>query len=95
MLEAFREYDKAAESNGYQTCYDQAGIYATLGDTQKAIAILRDKRCTLTVGLEYYIQIDPLFQNLWGNAEFQAIVQARQAEKAAILRKIRAADLKN
>jgi adenylate cyclase len=96
LMEALQEYEESAERLKINDMigYDQAGVYATLGDTKKALDILRDKNCNLPVGLDYYIQIDPLFQNLWGNAEFQAIVQARQAEKAAILRKIRAADLK-
>jgi hypothetical protein len=73
LLQALQEYDKAPWQIEW-TCYDVAGVYATLGDTQKALALLLDKQCPLPWGLDYYIQIDPMFQNLWGNAEFQAIV---------------------
>lgn len=95
LLQALAEYEKEFEPRDYQRCYDEPGVYATLGDTQKALAILRDKSCPLHVGLDYYILIDPLFQNLWGNAEFQKIVRERQAGKTAILRKIRQTALKN
>lgn len=60
----------------------------------KALAILRDKSCGLQVGLDHYILIDPLFQNLWENPEFRQIVRDRQAEKMAIREKIRKAVLK-
>lgn len=95
LLKALEENKKEFLPGDHQRCYDEPGIYATLGDTQKALAILRDKSCTLDVGLDYYILIDPLFRNLWDNPEFQQIVRERQAEKQAILRKIRQARIKD
>lgn len=94
LKEALDEFDKLTELNGTEYCYDKAGIYATLGDTEKALAQLRDQHCILDGGLESYFLIDPLFQNLWNNTEFQEIVRKRQAEKTAIREKIRQATIK-
>lgn len=90
LLQALAEFEKVAERREDRDCYDQAGIMATLGNTQKALDILRDTNCHIWVGLDTYILIDPLFQNLWDNAEFKEIVRTRQAEKAAILEQVRA-----
>ena len=91
FMEALKEYDtNVGKTNNY--CYDKVGIQATLGNIETALAILRDKNCgMLPYGLDHYCKIDPLFQNLWDNPEFQKIIEERLAEKEAIRERVRQA----
>lgn len=61
--------------------YDLAGIYAFLGEKNQAYVWLRKyEREGFLYGLHRYISIDPLFESLWADEEFKAIV-LRQEEK--------------
>ena len=84
---AIHEYQNSL-TNQEWWCYDRAGIYATLGQTEEALKVLLEG-CPLTVGLDHYITIDPLFKNLWGNDEFEAFVEQSIAKKTRIREQLR------
>lgn len=65
--------------------YDLAGIYAFLGDKNEAYNWLRKyEKDGFIWGYHQYIFIDQLFESLWGDPEFNTIMQRIQQEKAAI-----------
>jgi tetratricopeptide (TPR) repeat protein len=66
--------------------YNLAGIYAFLGDYDKAIEHL--KKHQFTSGLEIYAEIDPLFRGIYDNSEFKEIIQNAKTEKALLRDKI-------
>jgi len=66
--------------------YNLAGIYAFLGDHQKALDHLRQHK--FTSGLEIYAEKDPLFKNLLDNQEFRRIIQKAIEEKEILRNKI-------
>jgi tetratricopeptide (TPR) repeat protein len=74
--------------------YHYAAIYTALGDHDKALQHLRDyQEKTFFISWRIipisYIQHDIMFENLWYNEEFQAIVRRDQQEKTAIRAQIR------
>ena len=95
LLEAQREFDTIYSIWDAEFCYDKAGILATLGKTEEALAILIKENCALSVGLEHYFLIDPLFKNLWDNEEFQQIVKERKQEKAAVRDRLNVTNFKD
>ena len=66
--------------------YNLAGIYAFLGDIDKAIDHLNQHK--FTSGLEIYAEIDPLFMDLYDNLAFKEIIQNAKTEKALLRDKI-------
>ena len=66
--------------------YNLAGIEAFRGNTEKALKYLKDYQ--FNSGLEYYIMIDPLFENLWPNPEFKKLVKNVREEKSKIRARI-------
>jgi TolB-like protein/AraC-like DNA-binding protein len=66
--------------------YNLAGIYAFLGDHQKALEHLRQHK--FTSGLEIYAEKDPLFKDLYNNQEFKMIIQNAKEEKEILRNKI-------
>ncbi|MBT8218835.1 MAG: hypothetical protein KJP00_03375 [Bacteroidia bacterium] len=95
LLQALEQYEKHLELRGTTHLYDIVGIYAFLGQTDKAFEILEDPERVFWGGLETYSAIDPLFQNLWDNEKFKANIQNRLKAKKEILRQVRAATLSN
>lgn len=83
--------ESLVSGQGYQTVeYDLAAVYAFLGEKGKALEYLRQYASKgFTYGLHDYIVRDPLFEKLWDNEEFKALVQQIQGEKAVLRRKIR------
>ena len=82
QLDKRRELGRA---DGYD--YDYAAIYAFQGDQDRALKHLRDYSNKamnwffFKTPLEF-IQYDILFENLWDNEEFKALVKQDQEEKA-------------
>ena len=55
--------------------YKRAGIYSYLGETEKAIEYLKIlEELPVKSPLVYFLQFDPLFDNLRENSEFQKII---------------------
>ena len=92
MLTAYQEFEKAWELRGWYDCYNRAGIQSMLGNNEKALSFLRD--CKLHAAMDHYILIDPLFQNLWENEEFQEIIRQRHKEKSVIRERMKSNALK-
>jgi TolB-like protein/AraC-like DNA-binding protein len=67
--------------------YNLAGIYAFLGENDKALKHL--KKHQFTSGLEIYASFDPLFRELYYNLEFKKIIQNAKDEKAMLRDKIK------
>lgn len=85
MNEQIAEYErgmKLGRIGRHDPSYNLAGIYAFMGKIDRALSYLEDYH--FNSGLEYYILIDPLFENLWGNKKFQKLAQDAQNKKAAI-----------
>ena len=77
------------DGNGYQY-YNLASIYAFQGDREKALKYLAEYANRGFSGGWYdYILIDPFFESLRDDPEFQAIVKQAQEEKAAIRAQVR------
>ena len=79
---------KLGRPDGYD--YHLAAIYASRGDEERALQHLRDYGETVLNPVPEenlipisYIQYDIMFENLWDNEEFQAIVKRDHDEKAA------------
>ncbi|MFC2123420.1 helix-turn-helix domain-containing protein [Bacteroidota bacterium] len=66
--------------------YNLAGIQAFRGNTEAAMELLKDYQ--FQSGLEYYVTIDPLFENLWSNQKFQIMVKKVREEKSQIRARI-------
>ncbi len=64
--------------------YDLAGVYAFLGEKEKAYKIIHAVVDQLNNGLLWYIQHDPLFENLWNDQEFKDIIKQQQAKYAKV-----------
>jgi tetratricopeptide (TPR) repeat protein len=75
FVNALEEFDNKLKLFGFNNCYDVAGIYATLGDTEKALEILQRDDCFITNGLEYYFSHDPFFKDIWNDIKFRSIVE--------------------
>jgi class 3 adenylate cyclase/TolB-like protein len=60
----------------YSPFYDNAGICSFLGDTERAIEYLRkyDETSFWKLGTIYFIQVDPLFDNIRDNPGYQEMV---------------------
>jgi len=67
--------------------YNLAGIYAFLGEEDKAIEYL--KKHKFTSGLEIYVEYDPLFTSLRDNQAFITIIENAKAEKELLRDKIK------
>jgi TolB-like protein len=67
--------------------YQLAGTYAFLNEKEKAYQTLHDFEQEVLVGhlLLWYIQVDSMFESLWEEEEFKAIIQ-RQEKKYADIR---------
>jgi TolB-like protein/Tfp pilus assembly protein PilF len=79
---------KLGRSDGYD--YHYAAIYAYRGDLERALQYIRDYEkkiffSDILINPIIYIQHDIMFENLWENEEFKAIIQ-RQEEKFAEIR---------
>jgi len=60
------------------TVYNYAGIYSFLGESEKAIKYLNILDESYAIGTKVYLlQLDPLFDNLRDNSEFQKIINSR------------------
>ena len=66
--------------------YNLAGIQAFRGNTKAAMDLLEDYQ--FQSGLEYYVTIDPVFENLWSNPEFQKLIKKVREEKSKIRARI-------
>jgi len=75
---------KASFMGGFDNCYDTAGIYAILGETEKALDLLENNSCFLGNGLDYYAPHDSFFKELKNNPRFKRIIQRRIDEKTKI-----------
>jgi TolB-like protein len=84
LVNALEEFDNKLKFSGFSNCYDVAGIYATLGDTEKALEILQSDDCIIYNGLEYYFSHDPLFKNIWNDVRFKSIVEDLKYEREII-----------
>jgi hypothetical protein len=71
--------------------YDLAGLYAFLGQKEKAWQYLRafDEEGVWGFGSPYFIQVDPLFENLRNDPKFKQMLQRVFAEKAKLQEQIR------
>jgi tetratricopeptide (TPR) repeat protein len=58
--------------------YDLAKVYSFLGEKKKALDYL--SKWKPTAGLYYYVEIDPLFENIRNEPEFKRQVKRIQAE---------------
>ena len=67
--------------------FQLAGTYAFLNEKEIAYQTLHEFEQEVLVGhlLLWFIQVDPLFENLWKDEEFKAIIQ-RQEKKYAEIR---------
>jgi TolB-like protein/Flp pilus assembly protein TadD len=66
--------------------YDLAGVYAFLGNREEAYRWLREyEKLGFSSGIQEYIKVDPLFDNLRNDEEFKEIVK-RANDKAAEIR---------
>jgi hypothetical protein len=70
--------------------YELAAIYAFQGDRKKGLKYLAEfaKRGFYN-GWYDFILINPFFENLWDDPDFQAIVKQAQEEKAALRAQVR------
>lgn len=64
--------------------YDLAGIYAFLGEKEKAYQILYEVADKLKDGLLWFIKVDPLFESLWDDQEFKDIITQQETKYAKI-----------
>lgn len=78
------DFGRAGRNDPY---YNLAGICAFLGDKDQAYNYL--KKYTFSSGLEYYIERDPLFENLWEDDEFSKILDEVKKEKEGFRVKIK------
>jgi hypothetical protein len=70
--------------------YDLAGINCFLGRKEKALEYLRSySPRPWPAGLSYFIDVDPLFNNLRSDPEFQKIVADAKEKTAKIRERIR------
>lgn len=68
-----------------QEFYALAGVYATMGEIDKAKQLIRENHSEVfAFGNHDFILIDPLFDKLRNDPEFLAIVRQTQEEKAAL-----------
>ncbi len=77
------------------SAYDQAAIYAFLGQEKKAIYYLKEcEKENFGFALEYFIMHDPLFEKLRSNKEFKEIIDRAQARKMEIRRQVKELEAK-
>ncbi|MCK5467240.1 MAG: tetratricopeptide repeat protein, partial [Cyclobacteriaceae bacterium] len=87
QLSQLEKRKKLGRPDGYD--YHLAAISAYRGDQEKALQYLRDYENKVfypdhnLIPISF-IQYDIMFENLWDNEEFKAIVKRDQDEKAAI-----------
>lgn len=87
--EQIAEYEKGmilGRIGRHDPRYNLAGIQAFRGNLKVAMDLLEDYQ--FQSGLEHYVTIDPLFENLWSNPEFQRLIKKVQEEKAGIRTRI-------
>jgi TolB-like protein/class 3 adenylate cyclase len=97
-----KEFEKAQKAmlntknfgrNFWAIDYDLAGVFCFLGHKEKAMEYLRSYSAhTWHVGLPYYIDKDPLFNNLRNDPEFQKIVADAKEKVAKIRERIKQLD---
>lgn len=85
------ELERPAAKSLY-TYYDLAGVYAFLGEKEKALENLRifNKRTKQSGWMVTLIQDDPLFDSIRGEAEFQQIVQDVKSKYTEDYNRVRA-----
>lgn len=92
MKEQLQKNEKIIElgRGNYSALYDNAGIYSFLGESQKAIESLRkyDETSIWKSGNVYFIQVDPLFDNIRERSEYQEIVNNRLVANISIIEEI-------
>lgn len=88
-LNAFRKFD----SLGLQDFnnYEVAGIYAFLGEKEKAIEVLKnmDQDKCWNMGMLNFVKIDPLFNNLRNDPELNSIITRETDKRMRLREKIR------
>jgi adenylate cyclase len=72
--------------SGFGGKYDLAGIYAFLGEKEKAYKLVHEmeESKTLYWCIIKFMQGDPLYKNLWGDQEFKLIIGRTEKKYAAI-----------
>ncbi len=75
---------------GWASGFDLAGLYAFTGQKEKAYQILKiiNENKSWRFGLHSYLLIDPLFESLWKELEFQQIVDQAHKQIAEIREEI-------
>ncbi|MCH7514764.1 MAG: tetratricopeptide repeat protein, partial [Bacteroidetes bacterium] len=79
------DWNLAELESGNDFFYRRAAVYAFLDRREEAIEALQEQ----TLGNADFILIDPMFENLWEEEEFQNLVAKAQAEMAEIRDEIR------
>ena len=79
------EWNLAELESGNDFFYRRAAVYAFLDRREEAIEALQEH----SLGNADFFLIDPMFENLWEEEEFQNLVAKAQAEMAEIRDEIR------
>ena len=79
------DWNLAELESGNDSFYRRAAVYAFLDRREEAIEALQEH----SLGTADFILIDPMFENLWEEEEFQNLVAKAQAEMAEIRDEIR------
>jgi TolB-like protein len=101
--DAMKEFKKAEEyllkslelgRSRFANYYDLAGIQCFLGNTDKALEYLHEYDGKDWPGsLTYFVEVDPMFDNLRSNPEFVQMVKSAQERKAEIRARIKSLGL--
>jgi len=85
------EYKLKTSPDGHYPLINMPSIYALLGDKEKAISYLSEliDQDYVVWGLQDMVKNSPLYENLWGDPKFEALVKRMQDDKAAIRAQIR------
>jgi TolB-like protein len=85
------EYMLRTNPKGHYPLIAMPSIYALLDDKKKAISYLSEiiEQEYVVGGIQDELKNSPLYENLWGDPEFEALVKRMQEDKAAIRAQIR------
>jgi len=85
------EYKLKTDPDGHYPLIMMPSIYALLGDKKKAISYLSElvEQDYVVGGIQDEVKNSPLYENLWGDPEFEGLVKRMQEDKAAIRAQIR------
>jgi hypothetical protein len=86
-LQRIEQRINAGTAKGGELLY-YAGIYSFLGETDKAIKYFKRSDVNYLWGGIYFIQVDPLFDNIRDNVEYQEIVNNQLAKNKNIREEI-------